>query len=106
MYVALLFTTLNAPAPVPNATGIDAQNGEPVTAISVQPSALKSPTTGRTFAVLAHAPKLPTELFMTVKLPLPLLSATGIEVHPDPPVSAMSVNPSRLKSPANGFAPA
>src|SRR4051812_9419306 len=81
----------------------------PVRAMSAKPSPLKSPLTALTLLWLAQLQKLaliPDNATLdTVKFPSPFENATGMLDQPAPPVSAISILPSPLKSPATGLAP-
>src|SRR6478752_4369033 len=83
--------TVKRPSPFENATGIVPQLGEPVSATSCRPSPSKSPATGFTPGRLAQSGKFATQQRLTsVKLPVPLESAIGIEPQLEGPVNAMS----------------
>src|SRR5262249_54469191 len=98
-------TTRNEPSPLENATGTDVQPAPPTSAMSVNPSLSKSPVTTCAPGAWAHPAKLAAALFDTANVPSPLAIATGIVDHPDPPTSATSVIPSRLKLPVTVCTP-
>src|SRR5437773_10151257 len=95
---------LNVPSPFENATGRVLQPIPPISAMSVFPSLLKSPTSFLP-AEEAHAAKSPTNAFVTRNVPSPFENATGSVFQPAPPTSAMSAYPSLLKSPTNALTP-
>src|SRR5216683_1260417 len=101
----IVLVTLKLPSPLEKATGTDVQPCPPVSAMSALPSPLKSPTSGVTPGRDAQVPKSPRITLVTLKLPSPLEKATGIEVQPWPPTSAMSALPSPLKSPTSAVTP-
>src|SRR5216683_2664475 len=101
----IVLVTLKLPSPLEKATGTEIQPCPPVSAMSALPSPLKSPTSGVTSGRDAKVPNCPMIVLVTLKLPSPLEKATGTDVQPCPPVSAMSALPSPLKSPTSGVTP-
>src|SRR5688572_5104339 len=100
---------VHPPVPKDRASGIVFQPAPPVRAMSIRPSPSKSPTCLSTDAVEAKPPQFgpagpPTLLLDVEKLPFCSDIATGIDSQPAPPVRAMSVKLSPLKSPASGNA--